>query len=191
MLVLVSALVLVAGTLGGMRWWGDRALEQLTPVSDLRWDGYVIEYEWHEGRPPAAWDRDRHHLRVLRGESLVLDQDYPVTVDLFDAGPGGFLAALNIDDDAELELMLCEDGVIETVIEPDRSTGVLSTHSGSGWSASRARELCAAVGLAGSRPNAGCATCSIIPIALPAFIAILIAARRERREEEREGRSTF
>lgn len=178
--------MLVTGTLRGMRWWGDRALEQLTPVSDVRWDGYVIEHERH-----AVWDHHLHHVRVLRGESTVLDQEYRVGVDAFAAGPGGFLAALNIDDDAELELVFCDDGVIDTIIEPDRSTGLLSTHSGSPWTASRARELCAAVGLAESRPTAGCATCAIIPIALPAFVAILIAARRERRREEREGRSTF
>lgn len=172
-----------------MRWWSDRALAQLTPVGDVRWDGYVIQHEWR-WESDLASQGDLHHVRILRGDSQVMDEHVYVRESDFLVGPVGFFGGLDVDEDADLELVFCQDGVVEAIIEPDRIRDILARHP-VGYATPRARELCATVEHAGSRPAFSCVVCCVTPFALPAFIAILILARRERREEDRTGRTTF
>lgn len=188
--VLVAAVLLVAGPLALMRWWGDRALAQVTPAGDVRWDGYVIRHEWRrEAGFATAWG-ELHFVRIDRGNTQVLEQTFFVRENDFREGPMGFFGGLNVDDDAELELVHCQDGVVEAIVEPDRENDVLSPRA-SGKATSRAQELCESVHRAGLRPDFTCVVCCVVPLFVPAFIAVLIRARRERREEERVGRSTF
>lgn len=187
--VFLAVVLLIAFVWGGMHWWSAWALAQLTPVGDVRWDGYVIEHHWR-WHSDLGSDGDFHQIRVLRDRSPVLDEIYYVRDNDLLAGPAGFFGGLNVDDDDDLELVFCQDGVIEYFLEPDPEAGGVRTQPGARASAD-ARALCGTVDRAGSRPALGCVMCCAFPIAVPAFIGLLFFARRERREEQHTGRSTF
>lgn len=187
--VFIAVVLLVAVVLGGMHWWSAWALAQLTPVSDVRWEGYDIE---HEERPYANSESfgDVHQVHVRRDGALLRKVDVYVAEDGVAAGPLGFFSGLNADDDDELELVLCQDGVVDFFLDLDRTMALVVREPGQ-KATSNAHDLCASVARAGRRPALGCVGYAAIPIAVPALLALLILARRERREEERVGRTGF
>lgn len=188
MLVCVALGLFVLCWLGLMQWRSSQLLAQLTPIGDVRWEGYVIEHEWQPYEDTWSFGIV-HDVRVGRGHPpsslgpfYVLDHD-------FMAGPVGFFGGLNVDDDEELELVLCQDGVVDFFLEPSQARGVVMQPGPD--AAASAHELCAAVAREGERPKLTFVLGAALPVSAIALLAILTVARRERRAEEQRSRTTF
>lgn len=182
-LVIVDALI--GGSLGLMQWRSDRALAQLTPISDVHWDGYVMEHELLY--PGTRVFQAGHRIRVSHGESPVLERDVWVGGDFRLAGPRGFFAGLDVDTDPELELAVCSDGAIDSFFDPDAATGQVRTVPGR-LADQHAHDLCDAIGW--NRPPAVLVAWCVLALSVPMLVTTLMRARRERREE-RLARTTF
>ena len=182
-LVIMDALI--AGYLGLLRWRSDRAMAQLTPLSDVRWEGYVIE---HESLPPGTREfQVGQRIRVSHGESRVFERDVWVGGEYFLAPTRGFVAGLDVDTDPDLELVVCRDGAIDSFFDPDAATGRVRTVSGP-LAEQHARDLCDEVGW--NRRPGFLVACCVFALSVPVLIWAQMRAQRERREEHPE-RTTF
>ena len=175
LLVFFAGVALFVFTMGAMRWWSGHSLAQLTPVRDVRWEGYRIEH-MREGSRLSPFGA-LHRVRVFHADTLVLDDHYVVYDPTIAGAPVGFFGGLNADDDDELELVHCAEGVVASYVEPDRATGGVVSRPGHRAS-TRVHELCTAVGRAGSFPGWGCFLGCAFPAAVPVFIGLLTAAFR-------------
>jgi hypothetical protein len=181
----VGLVALAVAALGVMRWQGAQAFAEVTPVGEVRWDGYVIEHDQLTEEGESA--PNLNHMRVSRDGALVSEWRVFVVDGASSETHAGFFGGLNADSDPELELVLCERGVVRSFAEPDRATGEVVTRDGS-LAAPRVHEVCETSARAG---RVTCAACCAVPIAVPVFIALLIFARRERTKEARLGRTEF
>ena len=181
----VTLIALAALSFGVARWRHAQAWAEVTPVGDVRWEGYVIEHDRLNEDGESV--PNLNHMRVSRDGSLVMEWRVVVIGSSFMGMPIGFFGGLNADTDPELELVYCERGTVQSFVEPDRATDEVVTQDGR-LATPHAQEVCAALARVG---RFGCAACCVIPLAIPVFITILLFARRERREEERLGRSSF
>lgn len=176
---------------------GDWARGQLTPpdkadrheVTELRvqWPGYRSFVT----RSPGSCV-ENHLLRVEQHGQVVFEETFYVPSCFVPAAESGFLAGLNADRDPELEIVHCNEGVVEGYVEPGWMGAGVYEHPGASASMA-AKEVCATyVDALGSTRDIRCFLVGFVaPAALPLGLLWLFRRRRERAAETRSTPVSF
>jgi hypothetical protein len=117
---------------------GSWAREQLATPTTALWPGYEILVG--QARDSGG---QVYSVRVEQHGEQVFERRFAVRTALSGGEPRGFFAPLNVDSDPDLEIVHCDDGVVQAYIEPGwRKVGVVQhpgIHAGP-----LARDVCAA-----------------------------------------------
>lgn len=173
--------MVVAGPNAYLGMVGSRALGQMRSVQDVVWPGLVIEHR--TGSVSVSSEGDLHHLVIRRGDVEMVED--VVRVERPDDGhtPDGVLAGLNVDGDAELEIVHCERGRLQAYYDYEPADASVVVHMGM-FASDAAQEVCVDVARGAERPNLANAGWCGAPLLFLFFLALRSDRRAARSRDD-------